>query len=263
MDIENESPAQRQRRLQEEGENARIRTLIKRTVLGVAIPLVLLVGYSMRPVAQVEPGFVGVMTNFGWVSPEVYDSGLHFRIPIRQTMHQVYVGTNRVDEKLAASSNDKQVVTVDFVLNYHVTPAAAVRVFRDLGNDEVNRVIYPSMVEAAKATVSQFDTNGLVTQRDLVNTKIGEAVRTKLAPYGIAVDGTSLLNIDFSRQYNDAIEAAAAAQQKAIQAQNELKQTTYDAQKKVIQAEADVEVATNQAKANDILGKSMATTRST
>jgi prohibitin 2 len=231
--------------------------MIKRTAIGGAVVLALCIGYGMRPVTQVDPGYVGVMTSFGHVNDEVYGSGLHFRVPVQQTMHQVYVGTNRVDEKLAAASNDKQIVTVDFVLNYHVTPAAAVRVFRDLGNDEVNRVIYPSMVEAAKSTVSQFDTNALVTQRDIVNAKIGDAVRAKLLPYGIAVDGTSLLNIDFSSQYNDAIEAAAAAQQKAIQAQNELKQTQWDAQKKVVQSEADVQVATNQAKANDILGKSM------
>lgn len=248
----------RDRNEKEERDAKRLRFTLKWGIAGVCLPVFLVLGLAFKPWYTVDPGYVGVVTQFGAVQPDVLLSGLHGRIPVRDSIHQVYVGTNRVDEKLAASSNDKQVVTVDFVLNYHVTPGAAVKVFRDLGNDEVNRVIYPSMVEAAKATVSQFDTNALVTQRDIVNTKIGEAVRAKLAPYGIAVDGTSLLNIDFSKQYNDAIEAAAAAQQRAIQAQNEVRQATFDAQKKVVQSEADVQVAQNQAKANDILGKSLA-----
>lgn len=242
----------------EQEENDRIWRITKWVGGSVLFVVFLLAFLAFKPWYTVDPGYVGVVTQFGAVQPDVLLSGLHGRTPIRDSIHQVYVGTNRVDEKLAASSNDKQVVTVDFVLNYHVTPSAAVRVFRDLGNDEVNRVIYPSMVEAAKATVSQFDTNSLVTQRDLVNAKIGEAVRAKLAPYGIAVDGTSLLNIDFSKQYNDAIEAAAAAQQRAIQAQNEVKQSQFEAQKRVVQSEADVQVAQNQARANDILGKSLA-----
>lgn len=256
------SPARKammqERNERERREKARLRSTIRWATFGILAPVLLVLGLAFKPWYVVDPGYVGVVTNFGAVQPDVLPSGLHARTPVRDSIHQVYVGTNRVDEKLAASSNDKQVVTVDFVLNYHVTPAAAVRIFRDLGNDEVNRVIYPSMVEAAKATVSQFDTNALVTQRDIVNAKIGEAVRTKLAPYGIAVDGTSLLNIDFSKQYNDAIEAAAAAQQRAIQAQNEVRQATFEAQKAVVKSEADVQVATNQAKANDIIGKSLA-----
>jgi len=238
-------------------DDASFLKVVKWTVGTIIVLILLIMGYSMRPVVTVEPGYVGVVQNFDGLSPEVMPAGLHFRMPVRDTVHPVYVGTARVDEKLAAASNDKQVVTVDFALNYRVNPAAAVSVYRDLSNDPANRIIQPTMVDVAKATISQFDTNQLVTQRDSVNQKITDNLKSRLAPYGITVVSTALLNLDFSQQYNDAIEAAASAQQKSIQAQNELKQTQFDSQKRVIQSQADLEAARNQAQANDLLGKSL------
>jgi prohibitin 2 len=223
-------------------------------VVGSAVVLIT----ALSCATQIHAGYRGVKTTWGAVSEEVLDPGLHFTMPFSQAIHPVYVGINKVEEKLAAASSDKQTVTVDFSLNYHVSPRSVVNIYSNLANDQASRVIQPAMIDTAKAIISHYDTNELINKRDLIGTAIETAMREKLKPFGIEVDKANLLNIDFSPEYNSAIEAAASAQQRAIQSENEVKQAQYDAQKGVVQSAARLQIAENDAKANDIIGKSLA-----
>jgi prohibitin 2 len=170
----------------------------------------------------------------------------------------VYVGTNRVDEKVAGASNDLQTVNMDIALNYNIDPSRVISIYRDLGNDQASRVIQPSIQEVAKQVLAQYTAEQLITKREEVNGKIAAALATRLRPYGIVAQGTSVINLAFSRAFDEAIEAKITAQQNALRVENEVKQTTYEAQKKVVQSEADLQVANNTAKANDVIGKSLA-----
>jgi prohibitin 2 len=247
-----------QREARDKAENERFQRILKRSIIGVSVVAALITAYAMRPVAQVPAGYRGVMTTFGNPSDTVYDQGLHWRTPISQDMHLVYVGTNRVDAKVAGASHDLQQVQLDLALNYQIDPARVVSIYRDLGNDEVARVIEPAMQETTKATLAHYTAEELITKRDEVNTAVAEALRVRLASYGIVTGRTALINFDFSKPFNDAIEAKITAQQHALRAENEVSQTKWEQQKLVVESEAQRKIAENNAYAIQERGKALA-----
>ena len=225
--------------------------------MAVSVLIFFILAWMLCPVTIVDGGYRGVMTEFGAVSTTVYEPGPHFRWPIRDTMHQVYVGTNKVDLKVGGASNDLQTVNMDLALNYHIDPSRVITIYRDLGNDEVDRVIYPAIQEISKQVLAQYTAEQLITKREEVNDKISMGLRARLAQYGIIAEGTSVLNFSFSHSFDESIEAKITAQQNALRVENEVKQTEYEAKKRVVQSEADLAIAKNTAEANDMIGKSL------
>jgi regulator of protease activity HflC (stomatin/prohibitin superfamily) len=81
---------------------------------------------------------------------------------------------------------------------------------------------------------ARFNAEELITQRESVKTEIEQQIRARLAAYNIIVDTISITEFQFSPEFVRAVEAKVAAQQRALQAQNELRRIEIEAQ----QAEA-------------------------
>ena len=60
--------------------------------------------------------------------------------------------------------------------------------------------------------------------------QIEEQITARLAPYNIVVDALSITEFAFSQQFTTAVEAKVEAQQRALQAQNELRRIQIEAQ---------------------------------
>jgi regulator of protease activity HflC (stomatin/prohibitin superfamily) len=59
----------------------------------------------------------------------------------------------------------------------------------------------------------------------------------------------NIVNFDFSKSFNDAIEAKVTAEQNALAEKNKLEQVKYEAEQKVVAAEAQAKAIEIQAKA--------------
>jgi prohibitin 2 len=95
-------------------------------------------------------------------------------------------------------------------------------------------VIVPAIQESVKQVTARFNAEELITQRESVKTEIEQQIRARLATYNIIVDAISITEFEFSPEFVRAVEAKVAAQQRALQAQNELRRIEIEAQ----QAEA-------------------------
>jgi prohibitin 2 len=69
-----------------------------------------------------------------------------------------------------------------------------------------------------------------------VKNQIEEQIKARLAPYNIVVDALSITEFAFSQQFTTAVEAKVEAQQRALQAQNELRRIQIEAQQNEAQA---------------------------
>jgi prohibitin 2 len=69
-----------------------------------------------------------------------------------------------------------------------------------------------------------------------VKNQIEEQITTRLAPYNIVVDALSITEFQFSPQFTAAVEAKVEAQQRALQAQNDLRRIQIEAQQNEAQA---------------------------
>jgi regulator of protease activity HflC (stomatin/prohibitin superfamily) len=207
--------------------------------VGIVALLILMV--ALAPFGTVPAGHRGVMTTFGSPSSEVLSEGIHFRIPLAQKLNLVNVSIQKGEGDGDAASRDLQTVHTRVALNYHVKPEAAMTVFRDLGNEPGARIIIPSVQEAVKAVTARFTAEELIAKRTDVRDQIVAQLRERLARHGIVVDEFSIVNFNFSRSFNDAIEAKTTAEQLKLKAERDLQRIEVEAKQRVAQARAEAE----------------------
>jgi regulator of protease activity HflC (stomatin/prohibitin superfamily) len=228
------------RRVTPEGEplegSGSSRSLI-RIVVPVIIGIIIISIIAVSSVRIVDAGNRGILLHFGAVDTSMsLDEGLHFVVPFRDNVVQMEVRTQKIVESATSASKDLQDVSTQVALNYHINPDNAQIVYRQLGYDYANRVIVPAIQESVKQVTARFNAEELITNRETVKNQIEEQVRARLAPYNIIVDALSITEFAFSQQFTTAVEAKVEAQQRALQAQNELRRIQIEAQQNEAQA---------------------------
>lgn len=197
--------------------------------------------YVLSPVAIVPAGSRGVMTTFGAIQERVLDEGLHFRIPLAQTLHVVDVRIQKGEGDGDAASKDMQQVHTKIALNYHVDPNQVVSVFRELGQEVGARIIVPAVQEAVKAATAQYTAEELISKRPEVRERIKALLSERLSKHGVIVDEFSIVNFAFSKSFNDAIEAKTTAEQLKLKAERDLARIRVEAEQKIANAKAEAE----------------------
>src|ERR687894_2115271 len=213
--------------------------LISRSSIRVIIPaiigFILLIVIIAASVKIVEAGHRGVLLNFGAVDTSLsLNEGIHFVIPFRDNVIPIEVRTQRITENAASASNDLQDVSTQVALNYHVDPATAQILYQQIGFDYANRVIAPAIQESVKQISARFNAENLITNRETVKSEIEANIKARLAPYNIVVEALSITEFQFTEQFRRAVEAKVEAEQRALQATNDLRRIEIEAQ----QAEA-------------------------
>jgi prohibitin 2 len=206
-----------------------------RIVIPVIIGVIVLAVVVSASVKIVEAGNRGVLLQFGAVdTTQALPEGIHFVTPFRDNVIPMEVRTQKAIDNAASASKDLQDVTTEVALNYHVSPSSAQLVYQQLGFDYSNRVINPAIQESVKQVTARFNAEELITQRETVKTQIEDQITQRLAIYNIVVETISITEFRFSEQFTRAIEAKVEAEQRALQAQNDLRRIEIEAQ----QAEA-------------------------
>lgn len=205
---------------------------------GAFIGVIILIGL-VNPFVVVGAGERGVVMNFGSVQNNVLGEGMHFRIPFMQSIRKVNVRVQKQDVQSGSASKDLQDVVMDVVVNYHIDPARVNTVYQNIGDNEdvVDRIINPNTSEVVKASTAQFTAEEIIQKRQELKVQIDKGLAERLNEYGVILDDVSLVNIDFSNEFNAAIEAKQVAEQNA-------KRAEFTA----LQAEKDAEAAVNKAK---------------
>lgn len=208
---------------------------IKKIVSAFVGLIVLLILFSAF--GTVGAGERGVKLRFNAVTNTVYGEGLYFIIPFIERMVIMDIKVQKEEADAQAASKDLQTVTSRIALNYSLDPEHVVSIYQNIGIDYKRRIIDPTIQEAVKATTAKFTAEELITHREEVREQIKGLLTEKLNNTGIMVEQLSIINFDFSRTFNDAIEAKVTAEQSALAAKNKLDQVKYEAQQAIAQAE--------------------------
>jgi regulator of protease activity HflC (stomatin/prohibitin superfamily) len=187
--------------------------------------------------ASVDVGHVGVIESFGNLG-DVRQPGLGFKNPFTEKLVQIDVRTQRSGEiKAEAASKDLQTVDAVIVVNYHYDAGAIKRIMQTVQGDPTNTLLAPALQDAFKATTAQFTAVDLIQQREAVKSKAKDQLRAAL-PSFIVVDELNIVNFDFSKAFNAAIDAAQTQKQRNVEAEGKLAQIKIEAGQQVAQAEA-------------------------
>jgi prohibitin 2 len=247
-------PYGNRKRITPEGEplegTGRSKSLV-RIVVPVIVGIIVISVIAVSSVRVVDAGNRGILVQFGNVDTDVsLDEGLHFVVPFRDNVVQMEVRTQKIVESATSASKDLQDVSTQVALNYHVNPDRAQVLYQQLGPDYANRVIVPAIQESVKQVTARFNAEELITNRETVKNQIEEQIKARLAPYNVVVDALSITEFAFSQQFTTAVESKVEAQQRALQAQNELRRIQIEAQQN--EAKAIGEQKANIARAEGI-----------
>jgi len=215
--------------------NSPFRRNLTRIIIPAIIGIIVVSVVLASSVKIVEAGNRGVLTQFGAVDTSVsLAEGLHFVTPFRDNVVSIEVRTQKSVETAASASKDLQDVQTQVALNFHINPNNAQIVYQQLGFDHANRVINPAIQESVKQVTARFNAEELITKRETVKTEIELQIKQRLGLYNIIVETISITEFKFSDQFTRAVEAKVEAEQRALQASNELRRIEIEAQ----QAEA-------------------------
>lgn len=186
-----------------------------------------------------------------WGNPDLVpkSEGLHFKIPIAQKVVKMDIQTQKYEAELTAASKDLQDVKTAIAINYHIVSEEVPIIYRDIGVNYAEKVIYPAEQEANKAITAQFTAEELITKREEVREKMRNILAERLRVRGIIVEDISIINFAFSGSFTQAIENKVTAEQNALTAKNKLEQVKYEAEQRITQAEAEAKAIQIQANA--------------
>jgi len=194
--------------------------------------------------AVIGPGHRGVVVMMGRVESTVLGEGFHLVIPpvLRQVV-SVDVRTKKLEQVTEAASSDMQALIVTAVLNYHLEPTEAGKLYQEVGLAYEDIIIAPAMQEAIKGATARYRVERILTERAGLREAIKEDMGGRLNKYHIVVDQLSLANIDFSEEFDKAIERKQVAEQSALQKQYELQSAQKEIEIAVARADGEKQAA--------------------
>jgi prohibitin 2 len=237
---------------------------LKIILAGIGIGII--IWLVLASVRTIDPGQKGVMVTWGAVDmSQVFGEGIHFVNPLGgQNLVPINVQTQLASEQASAASKDLQDVTTKVGIQYRLDGNQVNKLYRDIGLGYVAKLIQPITQEAIKQVTAQYNAGQLITQRETIKQKIQDVLTVKLATQGINVEQLSITDFNFSPEFNKAVELTATAQQKSLQAINDLKRIQIEAQQKVAvafgQKNSTIAIAegTGQAKVLEAAGQAKA-----
>ena len=237
-------------------------------IVTIAVVAVLLGIAILASIKIVPAGCTGVVTTFGEVSDTSLTEGLHFVIPFAQKVEIISNKIQIYEATADAVSNDMQAVNTKIAVNYRIRSEASANIYRDIGVDYKDVILMPTVQEGMKSVCAKYNAEQLITKRASVADEIKTELEAKVAGYGIEIEKFNIVNFDFSKEFNEAIEAKQVAEQNYLKTKTEQNQAIVvaeaEAKKKVIAAEADAKAikarADAQADANKTIAASLSPT---
>ena len=216
--------------------------------LAIILTLVIILGLIAFATctARIPTGYTAIVTTFGKVSDNTLEAGFHVKSPFQK----ITLMDNREQKRTfvtEAFSSDIQQVDINGSVNYAINKSTAMTLFKEVGVDYFDKLVYPRMLEITKGVFSKYTAENLVAYRQVLSETILKDLGEELKPYGINIISISIENIDFTDAFTDAVEAKQVAAQKKLQAEIEQSQKTMETQQQAerqkIQAQAEADVA--------------------
>lgn len=192
---------------------------------------------------QVDTGHRGVKVYWGEVDEKMgsMKEGLYWYNPITTSIKEMNVKVLRWEGVTECYTRDVQQAKINFVINYRLRQDQAHTVYRDVGKNWAD-ILLPQAVEGElKKVIGKYDAIDLIDHRKEATQVAQNAIKDSLADKFIFVERFEMTNIDYTDEFEKAVESKQVAIQKAIEETNRTKQIEEKAKQQVISAKAEAE----------------------
>ena len=219
------------------------------SIIGGVVGLIVALWLVFASMETVENGHRGMKVSFGKVDSELLTPGLVFVNPFTTKVVLMNVQTNKWEGDSQAYTRDVQQAKILFTLNYNLDPTKVIETYQSVGTDWAGKLVGQVVHESIKREFGQHEAVDIIAQRDKASRAIEAEVKEKLALRNVNVTGFQLTNIDYTTEFEHAVEQKVIAQQKAIEEQNRTVQIREQAAQKVETAKGNAEATLLIAKA--------------
>ncbi|WP_017326101.1 prohibitin family protein [Synechococcus sp. PCC 7336] len=204
----------------------------------------------------VQPGYEAVVFN-RLVGTEMAPrrEGIHILIPVLQfpvlydVRTQTYNMTSqseersmRVADSLAALTADGQRVDLDISVRYRINPERVAVLHQAVGPDYLNKIIRPASQAVVRNVIARFSAIGVYSgQRAEIQDQIQAELAGLMADEGLLLQSLLLRNVEFSREFQSAIEAKQIAEQEKQREVYRVEQAKLIAQRVIVKAEGEAQ----------------------
>ena len=223
---------------------AKMGKIISRVSIGLIVLILILSSFG-----TVGAGERGILLQFGEVQDKVFGEGLYFKIPFVQKVVKMDVKIQKDEIPASAASKDLQIVTSRIALNYHLNPDEVNKIWQEVGKNYNTRIIAPSIQEAVKAESAKFTAEELIIRREEVKEQIKANLTIRLLERSIVVDEFNIIEFEFSKAFNEAIEAKVTAEQLKLKADRDLERIRIEADQRIADARGKAEAIRIEAQA--------------
>jgi len=233
-------------------------------IVGGIIVLIIIGVIVGSAVSIVDAGFRGVLLHWNAVelNQPPLEEGLHFIVPFQDSVVPIEVRTLKYTKSTTSASQDLQTVSTEITVNYKPEPNSVHYLYKEVGLDYENRIIQPTVEEVVKQVTANYDAEELITKRPQVKQDIEAEIGARLASFNISTDTVSITDFQFSPLFAQAIEAKVEAEQRALQAENDLRRIEVEARQFEAQAvgiaQANIAEAQGEAEAINIINQALA-----
>lgn len=233
--------------MQTSGENIPAGRVIRRAALWGTVGVLALTTF-LDGWFTVEQGYRTVVLRLGELQ-HVAGPGFHLKVPFIDSTRPFEVRTQRLAvQKVVSYSRDIQQSESILTINYSVPAASVASIFERYGPDYATRILQPAVLDKFKEVFGRYTAAEIVAERQRIGDEVFRAIAQEVKASGVLVEAVQMENIDFTDEFEKAIEAAVKAKAEVTQAEQILRRREIEAQTVVVQAQAKANADREHAK---------------
>lgn len=234
---------------------------ISNTVAIVLASLVVLAGLFVASIFTVQYGTVSVITRFGKIEGDVLQPGLHYKIPIidsiityrtQKIVYETqnitpYSGSSSADYQdyaVDTTTQDGQQVSITYTVRFSINPDEIKEIAYTLGTEEevVEKIVKAETRIKARSVPRNFKAFDLYTGNiDTVASQIADELSPVFHENGLILDEFGIREITFDENYVSTIEEKQIEREKVETEKYRAEQEEFRKETAITKAEGEAE----------------------
>lgn len=209
--------------------------------VGIGLGAIFFIVMLISGFYSIDPGHRGVLVTLGKVEQKSYVNGVGFKWPFISSMVEMDVRTKKMSEKTSSYTSDVQTAEMEYTFTYDLNPENVHILYETVGQDYEAKKIVPVLNDVLKDVIGKWQAQDLVSNRDKARMDIVAGLQARLDKRFFQNISFQFINVDYSDNFEKAIENKVIAEQRAQEAVNNTKRIKEEADQKVITAKAEAE----------------------